>query len=333
MDPLSQGIVGSVAAQQKSSKEKILLITIIGFLSGMAPDLDIFIRSGHDPLLAIEFHRQFTHSLIFIPFGGLICGTFFYYVLTKRRGMSMKETYLYCTLAYASHGLLDACTSYGTQLFWPFNDFRVAWNTISIVDPIFTITLFILVFISIFRKKVLFARIALIWVVAYMSIGLIQNNRAENIGLLNAKSRGHTPIRIEVKPSLANLLVWKVIYEADEKYYVDAIKVGLNTKVIKGTSIEKLNVKNSFPWLDLDSQQSKDIDRFSWFSRGYLSISKNDPFRIIDIRYSMLPNQISGLWGIEIDYGSNEEQHIKYITNRSLSKRRFKDLINIILND
>ena len=143
MDPLSQGIVGSVAAQQKSSKEKILLITIIGFLSGMAPDLDIFIRSGHDPLLAIEFHRQFTHSLIFIPFGGLICGTFFYYVLTKRRGMSMKETYLYCTLAYASHGLLDACTSYGTQLFWPFNDFRVAWNTISIVDPIFTITLFL----------------------------------------------------------------------------------------------------------------------------------------------------------------------------------------------
>ena len=72
MDPLSQGIVGSVAAQQKSSKEKILLITIIGFLSGMAPDLDVFIRSSHDPLLAIEFHRQFTHSLAFIPIGALI---------------------------------------------------------------------------------------------------------------------------------------------------------------------------------------------------------------------------------------------------------------------
>ena len=332
MDPLSQGIVGSVAAQQKSSKEKILLITIIGFLSGMAPDLDIFIRSGHDPLLAIEFHRQFTHSLIFIPFGGLICGTFFYYVLTKRRGMSMKETYLYCTLAYASHGLLDACTSYGTQLFWPFNDFRVAWNTISIVDPIFTITLFILVFISIFRKKFLFARIALIWVIMYMSIGLIQNNRAENIGLLNAKSRGHTPIRIEVKPSLANLLVWKVIYEADEKYYVDAIKVGLNTKVIKGTSTEKLNVKNSFPWLDLDSQQSKDIDRFSWFSGGYLSISKNDPYKIIDIRYSMLPNEIHGLWGIKIEKDIEKNQHVKYFFNRENNSDALKELWSMLIN-
>ena len=332
MDPLSQGIVGSVAAQQKSSKEKILLITIIGFLSGMAPDLDIFIRSGHDPLLAIEFHRQFTHSFIFIPFGGLICGTFFYYVLTKRRGMSMKETSLYCTLAYASHGLLDACTSYGTQLFWPFNDFRVAWNTISIVDPIFTITLFILVFISIFRKKVLFARIALIWAIMYMSIGLIQNNRAENIGLLNAKSRGHTPIRIEVKPSLANLLVWKVIYETDEKYYVDAIKVGLNTKVIKGTNIEKLNVKISFPWLDLDSQQSKDIDRFSWFSGGYLSISKNDPYKIIDIRYSMLPNEIHGLWGIKIEKDIEKNQHVKYFFNRENNSDALKELWSMLIN-
>ena len=49
-------------------------------------------------------------------------------------------------------------------------------------------------------------------------------NRAQNIGLLIAESRDHIPLRIEVKPSLANLLVWKVIYEADEKYYVDAIK-------------------------------------------------------------------------------------------------------------
>ena len=332
MDPLSQGIVGSVASQQKSSKEKILLITIIGFLSGMAPDLDIFIRSSHDPLLAIEFHRQFTHSLVFIPFGGLICGTFFYYVLTKRRGMSMKETYLYCTLAYASHGLLDACTSYGTQLFWPFNDFRVAWNTISIIDPIFTITLFTLVFMSIFRKKVLFARIALIWVITYMSIGLIQNNRAENIGLLNANSRGHIPVRIEVKPSFANLLVWKVIYEADGKYYVDAVKIGLNTKVIKGTSVEKLNIKNSFPWLDLNSQQSKDIDRFSWFSGGYLSISKNNPYRIIDIRYSMLPNETHGLWGIEIEEDNEKNQHVKYFFNRENNSEALKELWSMLLN-
>ena len=32
-------------------------------------------------------------------------------------------------------------TSYGTQLFWPFSNVRVAWNNSSIVDPLFTLPL------------------------------------------------------------------------------------------------------------------------------------------------------------------------------------------------
>ena len=66
---------------------------------------------------------------------------------------------------------------------------------------------------------------------------------------------------------------------------------------------------------------------------NYLAIDPENKNRVFDIRYSMLPNHISGLWGIEIDYDGTEEQHIKYITNRSLSQRRFRDLIDMILND
>ena len=81
MDPLSQGIIGSTASQAfKKNKHSLLIVAIIGFLSGMAPDLDIFIRSSEDPLLFLEFHRQFTHSLIFIPVGGLICASFLYLI-------------------------------------------------------------------------------------------------------------------------------------------------------------------------------------------------------------------------------------------------------------
>ena len=78
MDPLTQGVVGAVASQQPASRKTILVATILGFFSGLAPDLDIFIRSDKDPLLALEFHRQFTHSLVFIPIGGLICAAVFY---------------------------------------------------------------------------------------------------------------------------------------------------------------------------------------------------------------------------------------------------------------
>ena len=75
MDPLTQGIVGAAAAQSLKKKNNIIIITLLGFLAGLAPDIDIFIRSKDDPLLFLEYHRHFTHSLIFIPVGGLICSS------------------------------------------------------------------------------------------------------------------------------------------------------------------------------------------------------------------------------------------------------------------
>ena len=91
----------------------------------MAPDLDIFIRSMNDQLLFIEYHRHFTHSLAFTPFGGLLIGILLYLILKKK--ILFKDIYLYTTLGMLTHGLLDACTSYGTTLFWPFSDSRVSW--------------------------------------------------------------------------------------------------------------------------------------------------------------------------------------------------------------
>ena len=117
MDPVSQGALGAIFAQTVSNKKKLLVGSIIGCLAGLAPDLDIFIRSSSDPLLKLEFHRQFTHALVFIPIGALLV-TAFARMLFKKF-LNWKETYFCCFVGYATHGLLDACTSYGTQLFWP----------------------------------------------------------------------------------------------------------------------------------------------------------------------------------------------------------------------
>ena len=58
MDPLSQGVVGAVVPQSFAQKNTLFWAAVIGFLSGLAPDLDIFIRSDIDPLLFLEYHRQ-----------------------------------------------------------------------------------------------------------------------------------------------------------------------------------------------------------------------------------------------------------------------------------
>ena len=86
MDPLSQAALGAALPQSASYPERILHATWIGALAGMAPDLDIFIRSDTDPLLFLEFHRQFTHSLIFIPIGALLCSVVFWPLVRHRLG-------------------------------------------------------------------------------------------------------------------------------------------------------------------------------------------------------------------------------------------------------
>ena len=76
MDPISQGTVGAAFAQSTASKKNILSISLIGFLAGLVPDLDVLIKSSTDPILFLEYHRQFTHLLFFIPFGALIVTLF-----------------------------------------------------------------------------------------------------------------------------------------------------------------------------------------------------------------------------------------------------------------
>ncbi|MDW3094803.1 MAG: metal-dependent hydrolase [Gammaproteobacteria bacterium] len=330
MDPLTQGALGASMSQSISKKSQVLIAGLLGFLSGMSPDLDVLIRSESDPLLFLEFHRQFTHSLIFIPVGGLICASIFYFIFSCRVKLSFKHTYIYCTLGYATHGLLDSCTSYGTQLLWPFTNHRFSWDTVSIIDPILTLPLLILIIIAAIRKNPKFAFAGLIWMVCYQCIGLYQNHRASEIGWQLAKQRGHSPIRLEAKPTLGNLILWKVIYEIDEGYYTDGVRIGLKNKVFPGELTPKLDVPIDFPWLDNDSQQAEDLKRFTWFSQGYVSVDPNNPLRVIDTRYSLLPNKASGLWSIWITQDALPNQHAVYRMDRDIdpdSKKLFFDML------
>ena len=294
MDPISQGALGASVPQALSRGRYVVAATLFGALSGMAPDLDSLIRSDTDPLLFLEYHRQFTHSLIFIPVGSLLCATLLHFLLGKRWQIDFKLTYLFCFLGYATHGLLDSCTSFGTQLLWPFSDRRFAWNTISIVDPLFTLPLLALVVIGLRRKSARFAQVALCWVVFYQGLGIFQHLRVAEVGAQLAEQRGHVPMRLEVKPSFGNLLLWKVIYEIEDGYYTDAVRAGAKTTVYPGEFIPRLVIERDLPWLDEESQQAMDIVRFEWFSQGYLSLDPDNPLRVVDMRYSMVPNEARG---------------------------------------
>ena len=189
MDPISQGVLGVAAAQALSRRPWARRAAFMGLVAGLAPDADVFIQSATDPLLSLQFHRHFTHALAFIPFGALLVALVLH-PLIGRKTMRFGTTYLFCLAGYATHGLLDACTSYGTQLLWPFSDLRVAWNNISIIDPLFTIPILLLLIVGVFRRSPLLARCALFWGVAYLLIGVVQRDRAAVVGHDLAATRG-----------------------------------------------------------------------------------------------------------------------------------------------
>ncbi len=317
MDPLSQGVLGASLPQAAARSGKhIAAITVVGAIGGMVPDLDVLIRSSTDPLLFLEYHRQFSHSLFFIPIGGAITGLLLYTLFGRFLGLSRNATLLFTTLGYATHALLDACTTYGTLLLWPLANTRFAWNTVSIIDPLFTLPLLLLVVAGVVKKSPRYARIALVYALCYLTLGLVQRERAEAVGWQLAQSRGHTPTRLEAKPSFANIWLWKVVYETQNHFHVDAVRVLSNSKIYPGQSARKLDLAKDFPWLTPDSQQHQDVLRFDWFSNQYLAMDANNPNRIIDARYSLVPNEISPLWGIELDPAASPEQHITYYTSR-----------------
>ncbi len=329
MDPITQGALGASVPQSLGKPERMATITWLGCLAGMAPDLDVLIQSPSDPILFLEFHRQFTHSLFFIPIGALICATVFY--RWSRAHFSFKQTYIVCCLAYGTHALLDACTTYGTQLLWPFTDARFAWNNVSVIDPLATVPLLIMVILSWRKSRPLFAQLGLLWFLGYLGLGVFQKDRATEAGQAIAESRGHHGVVVSAKPGFANILLWKVIYEYQDTYYVDAVRAGLTPTVYEGDRIKKLNLERDLPWLNLASQQALDVTRFDWFSAGYLALDPHDPMFVIDMRYSVLPNQIKPLWGIRLNPNAGDNDHVEFISERDTSAGTLQTLYSMIL--
>ena len=332
MDPVTQGVLGASLPQAFTrNKQQLGIAGLLGVLGGMAPDLDVLIRSNTDPLLFLEYHRQFTHSLFFVPFGGVIVGALLYYLLGKRFGLTLLASCVYTTLGYATHALLDACTSYGTLLLWPFSSERFAWNTVSVIDPLYTLPLLVGVLMAALKKQARFARVALIWALVYPLVGSIQRDRAIAAGWELAMSRGHQPVRLEAKPSFGNIVLWKTVYETDRYYYVDALHVAGELKHYMGERAEKLDIARDFGWLDLDSQQARDIERFRWFSNGYIALDPTNSQRIIDLRYSLVPNEIASLWGIQLSSTADADSHVLYTTARQLSDRQRETFVRQLL--
>jgi inner membrane protein len=302
-------------------------------LGGMAPDLDVLIRSAHDPLLALEYHRHFTHSLVFIPIGGALVG-FLLWLITFRR-VRLSWLILFSTFGWATHGLLDACTSYGTQLLWPFSNFRVAWNNVGIIDPVPTAAWLFGAALALKFRRARWAQVGLLIGISYLLLGVVQRERASSVQEEMISSRGHVAIRAEVKPTILNLVLWRSIYEFEGRFYIDAVRVPFvgKSRIYSGESVGKFDpLRSSEFGVTEGSVLASDIRRFDWFSSGWVSVHPSAPGVLGDVRYSLLPQQIDPLWGIRVD-PERPDEHVKYETFRNPSRRLGRSFFGMIIGE
>jgi len=332
MDPITQGALGAALPAATGGARQTRVAAAVGFVAGVAADLDVLIRSRTDSLLFLEYHRQFTHSIVFIPVGGFLAAALFFLCFRRWLSIGFSRLWLFSSLGYGTHGLLDAATSYGTQLFWPFSDHRVSFSIVSVVDPLFTLPLLGLVVIAILRKNPGWARLAMVWAACYLAVGAYRHQAAKALAEDLARRRGHVAVRIDVKPTFANLVVWRSVYEADGRFYVDGVRPGFAAAIVEGASIAKLDVARSLPWLDPGSQQARDIDRFSRFSEDFVAEAGGGDERIIDVRYAFLPNEIAPLWSIRLDRTAPPTAHVRFETHRGDAGRNLRALMAMAFN-
>ena len=328
MDVLTQGLLGASLAQAAAPRQEARVAAGTGFAAGLLADADALISSAADPLLVLEYHRHFTHALAFVPVGALIAAAILWPLARSR--LAFPRLYLYCLLGYSMSGLLDACTSSGTHLFWPFSEARVAWSLISIVDPLFSLALAVPLAVGVLRMRARAAQIGLALAAGYLALGVLQHGRAEAAAQGLAAKRGHRPERLLVKPTLGNLVLWRSIYVVKGRAHVDGIRVGAGAaKIYPGASVALLDPERDLPMVVPGSRAAADTARFVEFSGGFAAAQPARPGFVGDVRYAMLPTSVEPLWGIEYD-GAGPDAAVRFVTDRRHgpeTRRRFLDMV------
>ena len=329
MDPITHGLIGATATQSFSSRNNLRQVTIVGFFSALLPDLDVFISRASDPLLNLEFHRQFSHSLMFIPVGALIASAIIWWVVKKE--MSFKETYFYSLIAYGSACLSDAATSYGVQLLWPFLDERFSWNLISIFDPLFSLGLLLTVVFAFKKIKPMFAWAGFSWVTIYLAFGFFQHQKVEKIAHQVVSERGHSIQHLTIKPTMANEILWSIRYTHSDSLYTLGVRVlpFAEPTIYEGEKVVLLDWKQKFASYK-GSVMFQDIERFSKLSDGILIEHPEFENVIGDGRYSLLPTSLSPLWGIEIDT-TKSNLHVSFDSYRNPTEKVRQQFMGMLL--
>lgn len=225
MDSLTQAVLGASISGAMLGRFHGRKALLAGAVLGTLPDLDVLIDYG-DPLSGMINHRGFSHSL-FVLTGVAVLLTAAWRRWKPTQEYSWGRLLLTLCLVLLTHPILDAFTSYGTQLWWPFRPTPASWSSIFIIDPFYTLPLLIGVLIATIAGIGRRSQRILIWMLgvstAYLATSLtakaVVEKRVSRLlehGSLQASALFSTPEPFSI-------LLWRVVAKTADDQYVEII--------------------------------------------------------------------------------------------------------------
>jgi inner membrane protein len=236
--------------------------------------------------------------------------TYNLYNTGKRLGTTtLKNWILLFFWSIFTHPILDSFTPYGTQLFAPFSDYRVAFNNISVADPFYTVPFLLCIIILMFFNRTRTRRKW--WLKAgiyisstYMIFTIFNKFYIDSVFKDSFKKANITYQRFSAQPTILNNILWYAVAETEDKYYLTFYSL-FDSKSISDNII--VVDKNH----DLLDMTDKNLKTLSWFSNGYFNLSKKEKigtYKYVDLRYPMLspddPN--TSVFNFTIFFKNNE---------------------------
>ena len=297
MDSITQIVLGAACGEVVLGKKIGNRALLFGAIGGTIPDLDVFVGKiiYNSEIDSMAFHRGFMHSFLFAILGAFVFGFFAFWLYNrgKRFGMTTQKDWVWLFFASIfTHPILDSFTAYGTQLFAPFSNYRVAFNNISVVDPIYTVPFLVLLIVVMFFKRTstkrsLFLKLGLGVSSLYMMLTLVNKCYVNGVYKKALEDEKINYLRFQTQPTILNNFLWYGIAETETAYFVGFYSI-LDTK----STISRWHKlpKNH----NLICDNIKDLETLAWFSGGYYNLSEtadSKTYLFKDLRYPLMDEE------------------------------------------
>ena len=287
MDSLTQIVLGASVAEATLGKKIGNKAIIWGAIAGTIPDLDVIGRYFLDTVDELHFHRGFTHSIIFSILFAPILG----WIISKthkKENVTLKEWSIMAFLSLVTHPILDCFTTWGTQLFWPL-DYRVAWHSVFVIDPFYTLPFMVLLIIAMYYNRESKTRFKLNTVGLTVSTTFLLLTLVNKAIMTNSFekeiARQELPMKaIEARPAPLQNILWTGNVETDNGYYI-GYRSFLDKESTISFSYFKKNHDLLTPYLGVEKLQS-----LLFITKGWYTVDKIDDhnYLINDLRFGLV---------------------------------------------